>query len=457
MSAPDDATLLTPMWSGSRVAGETSDTAFLAALLAVEVALAQAMAEHGGIPSAAAASITAAAEPHRFDPHSIAVRAREGGNPLIPLLADLRAEVARLDPTAAACVHRGATSQDIIDSALMLLAARALRTIRADLRTAAAGVATLAVHHRNTLMAARTLTQHAVPTTFGLKAAGWLSGLTNAIAGLDAVAGTLPAQFGGAGGTLAASAEQLGPERTLALLDAFAARLGLRAPLLSWHTERSAITRLGDALATAGDVLGKIALDILELARTETAELAEPVIAGRGGSSAMPQKQNPVLSILIAAAARKAPGLAAELHRSAQAVDERPPAAWHVEWETLRELLRQVGGAAELAAELLPGLVVDAQRMRANLDLTAGLVLSERLAAILPELIGVERTRQLIAEAGAGGDLHALLTAALQGRDISAGELLDPANYLGATDALIERALAAFTALGQHHEGANRD
>lgn len=448
-SAPDpgpagDISLLSPAWSGSRVARITSDAAFLAALLECEAALGWALADCDAIPQAAAEAIAQAADPAAFDVRSIALRAREGGNPLIPLLTDLRSRLATIDPTAASAVHLGATSQDMIDSALMLLSKRALIVIGADLRAAADGVAELANTHRTTLMAARTLTQHAVPTTFGLKAAGWLDGLTTAIEALDAAAERLPAQFGGAAGTLAASAHALGPERTTAIVEAFATRLGLRAPRLPWHTQRAPVTRLGDALATAADALGKIALDILVMARTEIAEVAEPAAAGRGGSSAMPQKQNPVLSLLIAAAARTAPSLAADLHRSAQAVDERPDGAWHVEWETLRALLRQTGGAAALAAELLPGLDVDEARMRTNLDRTGGLVLAERLMAELAPPLGRERVQELLARAGRGEELRALLIAALAGTPVDVDALLDPAGYLGLADAFIDRALHAY-------------
>jgi 3-carboxy-cis,cis-muconate cycloisomerase len=439
-----DVSLSAPFWSGCRVAQLTSDDTLLAALLEAEVALAGAMADHGGVARAAADVIARAADPTAFGLRSIAIRARGGGNPLIPLLDDLRARVRTLDPSAVEAVHRGATSQDMLDSAWLLVAARALPVIRADLRTAADGVASLAERYRGALMASRTLTQQGVPTTFGLKAAGWLSGLTEALSGLDALTDTLPAQLGGASGTLAATTLLLGPERALAVVESFAARLGLQAPRLPWHTQRAPMTRLADTLVSVSDALGKLALDVLVMARTEIAEVTEPAAAGRGGSSAMPQKQNPVLSILIAAAARKAPGLAAELHRSAQAVDERPDGAWHVEWGTLQELLRLVGGAAALAAELTPGLVVDEARLRANLALTGGLVLSERLLLELTPVLGRQRVQELIAEAGREGDLRTLLTDVLAGTDISTQTLLDPAGYLGCADIFIERALSDY-------------
>lgn len=439
-----DVSLTAPIWSGLPVARLTSDRAFLAALLEAEVALARAMADHEGISHAAADVIAEAADPAQFDLHSLALRARGGGNPVIPLLADLRKRVAARDPSAAEAVHRGATSQDIIDTALMLVASRALAVIRADLRTAGDGIVALVERYRGALMVSRTLTQHGVPTTFGLKAAGWLNGVTSALRGLERVADQLPAQLGGAAGTLAATTQLLGPAAALAVVDSYAAHLSLWAPRLPWHTHRAPITHLGDALVTVSDALGKIALDVLVMARTEIAEVAEPAADGRGDSSTMPQKQNPVLSILIHAAARKAPGLAAELHRSALAVDERPDGAWHVEWETLRELLRLVGGAAALAAGLTPGLVVDEARLRANLDRTHGLVLSERLMIELASMLGRDRVQELIAAADRGANLRELLSEALGGTDRSVDTLLDPASYLGCADAFIDRALSDY-------------
>ncbi|WP_051441763.1 class-II fumarase/aspartase family protein [Arthrobacter sp. H14] len=446
-----DYSLTAPMWSGTPAAAATSDESILACMLEVEVALATALARHDAIPQAHVGTIRAAADPDNFDVRSIALRARGGGNPVIPLLSDLREQVRQLDPEAVASVHKSATSQDIVDSALMLVAVRAVRIILADLRTAAAGLASLADRHRSTVMAARTLTQQSVPTTFGLKAAGWLYGLTTAARRLERLAPELPAQLGGASGTLAATAQLLNPADALAVVDTFAAELGLLAPAMPWHTRRAPVTELGDALAGVNDALGKIAVDIALLSRTEIAEVAEPAAAGRGGSSAMPQKQNPVLSVLMNAAARKAPALAAELHRSALAVDERPDGAWHTEWSSLQELLRLVGGSAALAAELTPGLQIDDAKMKANLNLSGGLVLSERLMLELAPVLGKDQVQQLIIRAGAGEDLQTLLAAALNGADRaddgekpSVEQLLDPSGYVGCSDAFIGRALSAY-------------
>lgn len=440
-----DYSLTAPMWSGTPAAAASSDESLLAALLEAEVALAAAMAEQGAIPAAHVHTIRTAANPANFDIRSIAVRARGGGNPVIPLLADLRGQVRDLDPDAVPSVHKSATSQDIVDTALMLIAARTAAIIRADLQTAADGLAALVDRHRMTVMAARTLTQQSVPTTFGLKAAGWLQGLTTAARRLDDAASRLPAQLGGASGTLAATVELLDPQAAAAVVEHYAAGLDLRAPELPWHTQRGPVTELGDALAAVTGALGKVAVDVALLSRTEIAELGEPSGDGKGGSSAMPQKQNPVLSVLISAAARKAPGLAAELQRSALAVDERPDGAWHTEWSTLQELLRLAGGCAAVGAELTPGLQVHDKKMKANLRLTGGLVLSERLMLKLAPVLGKETVQQFVTRAGKGEDLRTLLADALEGVEgCDVDELLDPASYLGCSDTFIDRALDAY-------------
>lgn len=238
-----------------------------------------------------------------------------------------------------------------MDTATMLVAARTLDLILADLGRTESALAAVAAAHRDTAMPGRTLTQHAVPTTFGLKAAGWRSLILDARDRLTAVRADLPAQLGGAAGTLAAftvfrttgaqaaadSATQVDPH---ALVAAYARELGLREPELPWHTLRTPIADLAGALAFAAGALGKVAVDVLTLARTEIAEVAE---GSGGGSSAMPHKANPVRSTLIAAAARRAPQLAATLYGALTAEDERPAGAWHAEWEPLRDLLRLVG------------------------------------------------------------------------------------------------------------------
>ncbi|MFF5493465.1 3-carboxy-cis,cis-muconate cycloisomerase [Streptomyces aquilus] len=436
-SAPEsDAGLLAPGWAASPAASATSDAAYLRALLDAEAALTRAQAVLGLAPEAAATAVTAAAGSDGFDARDLAVRARAGGNPVIPLVADLTKAVgAEYGPY----VHRGATSQDILDTATMLVAVRTLDLVRADLARTDAALARLAADHRDTALPGRTLTQHAVPTTFGLKAAGWRSLVLDARDRVTSVRNALPAQLGGAAGTLAAFTAY-GAQDPTALVAAYARELGLREPDLPWHTLRTPVADLAGCLAFTAGALGKIATDVLTLARTEIAELAE---GSGGGSSAMPHKANPVRSTLVAAAARRAPQLAATLYGSLAAEDERPAGAWHAEWEPLRDLLRLVGGAARDAAELTEGLRVHADAMREHLDLTHGLIVSERLSADLAPVLGRARAKALLTELARrsyaeGRSLAELLA---EQPELEKAVDLDPAHYTGAAGTLTDRAL----------------
>ncbi|WP_329415370.1 3-carboxy-cis,cis-muconate cycloisomerase [Streptomyces sp. NBC_00704] len=437
-AARSGSALLAPGWTGSPAARTTDDDSYLRALLDAEAALTRAQEALGAVPEGAGAAVTAAAS-GAFDARSLAERARGGGNPVIPLVADLTEATG---PEYGPYVHRGATSQDIMDTATMLVAARTLDPVLADLDRVQGALAGLAARHRDTAMAARTLTQHAVPTTFGLKAAGWRSLVLDARDRITAVRDALPAQLGGAAGTAAAFTAYGVPD-TSALTAAYARETGLAAPLLPWHTLRTPVADLAACLAFTAGALGKLAEDVLVLGRTEIGELAE---GGAGGSSAMPHKANPVRSTLIAAAARRAPQLAATLYGSLAAQDERPAGAWHAEWEPLRDLLRLVGGAARDAAELAEGLRVDADAMRANLGLTHGLVVSERLSAELSGRLGRARARELLTElarrACAGNRPLVELLALEPGlKDVDLGELTDPARYTGSAGSLTDRAL----------------
>ncbi|MFH9413124.1 3-carboxy-cis,cis-muconate cycloisomerase [Streptomyces rochei] len=439
MTTAPDAGLLAPGWAGSPAADATDDRALVRALLDAEAALTRAQAGLGLAPEEAARAVTEAADPARFDASSLAERARGGGNPVIPLVADLTKAVGE---EHGPYVHRGATSQDILDSALMLVAARALEPLLADLGRTERALARLAAEHRDTAMPGRTLTQHAVPTTFGLKAAGWRALVLDARDRTAAVRSALPAQLGGAAGTLAAFGAYGAPD-PLALPAAYASELGLCAPLLPWHTLRTPVADLAGCLAFAAGALGKIAADVLTLSRTEIGELAE---GSGGGSSAMPHKANPVRSTLIAAAARRAPQLAATLYGSLAAEDERPAGAWHAEWEPLRDLLRLTGGAARDAAELTEGLQVRPEAMREHLALTHGLIVSERLSAELAPVLGRARAKALLTELAGrtyteDRSLAELLAEVpeLKGLDLTA--LTDPARYTGSAGALTDRAL----------------
>jgi 3-carboxy-cis,cis-muconate cycloisomerase len=465
-----DVALLSPVSASPLVAALTGDRAVLAAILAVEAGWAAVLDRAGLAPAGSAAVVAHAADASRYDVAGIAVRAQGGGNPVIPLLADLRAQVKALDTGeidaggvgALGAVHTSLTSQDVLDTALMLLARNTVAALLADVRGTTTALARLAEQHADTLCVGRSLTQHSLPFTFGLKAAQWFHGLAAAARRLEAL--ELPVQTGGAAGTLAAGTVLTAGSASdpFGLSDALAAQLGLASTPAPWHTNRLAVTSLGDALAAVVDALGKIAGDVLFLSRPEVAELAEPRAPGRGVSSAMPQKQNPVLSVLVRSAALQAPALAAQLHLAAANFnDERPDGAWHTEWPALRQLLGLALGAAGHVRELAEGLQVFPAGMRRNLDLSGPLLLSEGVSAAVAPLLGIN---------GAGDDgkqqLQAVVDRTLQApaaeqaetyrrllreavpadllSDRSLDELLDPASYLGQAAGISRRILAAF-------------
>ncbi|MFY1675606.1 lyase family protein [Streptomyces sp. WMMC905] len=463
VSSLTDAGLLSPVRAGTPVEAAVCDAAWLRAMLDAEAGLARAQATLGTLPRHAAEVITASARAERFDLRALAVAARETANPVVGLVRALTAVVAAEDPAAAEYVHRGSTSQDILDTGAMLIAARALEIIRADVRAAADAAGTLAATHRDTPAVARTLGLHAVPTTFGLRAAGWRRLLLDAERRLSRVLSSgLPVSLGGAAGTLAGYLEYatIGAgghkprtgEYVDRLIAAFAAETGLTAAPLPWHALRTPMADLGAVLGFTAGALGKTAVDVQSLARTEVGEVAEPGGAGRGGSSAMPHKRNPVLATLVRSSALQVPALTAALTQCLVSEDERSAGVWHAEWNLLRECLRLTGGAAHTAVELLSGLEVRPGRMRENLRLTASQVVSERVAAALSPLVGRERARSLLAEASArvhreGRGLGEVIRSLPDVADLPEGTvdelvaLCDPTGYTGAASALVERSL----------------
>jgi 3-carboxy-cis,cis-muconate cycloisomerase len=447
---------------------DVSDTAWLQAMLDAEAGLARALERAGLAPAGAGEAVTAAARAKDFDPNELGQLASLTGNP-VPGLA--RALARRVPQTAAGTVHRGATSQDIVDTAAMLLAKRAADVILADLAQAADVTAGLADAHRSSIMIGRTLLQQAVPVTFGLVAAGWLAGLDEARQGLAAVrARRLAVQFGGAAGTLASLGEN-GPQVATLL----ATDLGLTLPALPWHTDRLRIIDLGAALAGVTAVLGKIARDVTLLAQSEVGEVSEgggvaPARESRqqpgssprrGGSSAMPHKNNPVASIAILGCAKQMPGLLATLVSSAEQEHQRAAGAWHAEWEPLTAMLRLAGSAASWGTGLLSGLGVDSSRMAANLKATNGLPLAEHVASLLAGVLGSAQAHDLVAEAAtravnAGLPLQDVLlsVSGLEERLSAAGitaeqieSALEPSGYLGAAGTFVTAALQAHEAL----------
>ncbi|MFG2132533.1 adenylosuccinate lyase family protein [Streptomyces sp. NPDC048751] len=457
-----DAGLLSPVRAGTPAEAATSDLAWLQAMLDAEAALVRAQAALGNVPSDAARTISGLARADQLDLRELAVLSRGAANPVVAVVQAFTALVAAKDPAAADHVHRGSTSQDIFDTGLMLVAARVLDLLVADLDAVAGSLRDLAGAHTGTLMAGRTLALHAVPTTFGLKAAGWLVAVNGAAERLRRVrAEGLVVQLGGAAGTLAGYVEYERLHRAergepvagayaRRLTERFAQEAGLRAPVLPWHSHRAPVAALASELALVTGVLGKIAVDVQSLARTETAEVAEPAGVGRGVSSAMPQKRNPALATLIRSAALQVPAYASVLTQAMLSEDERSAGAWHAEWQPLRECLRLAGGAAYTARELVGGLVVSAERMRANLGLTGGLIVSERLAAVLSSVLGKAAAKEVVSRASAesaatGRSLAEILAGLPQVASRFDAEelagLLDPAAYTGAADELTERAL----------------
>ena len=404
-----------------------SDEAWLHAMLEVERALAAAEARAGVIPAEAARAIADACRAGRFDAAAIGDAGRAPGNPVEPLVGALRKAVGG---EAADHVHRGATSQDILDTAAMLISRRALDLVLEVLTEVAGECARLADAHRSTPMAGRTLLQQAVPTTFGLKAAGWLVGMLEARSGLERIrAERLAVQLGGAAGTLSALGDA-GPEVARLLGE----ELGLAQPIGPWHTNRVRIAELGSALAVAAGAAAKIGLDVGLMSQTEVGEVAE---AEGGVSSTMPQKRNPVGSALAIACAHLVNGHVSVLLAAIPQEHERAVGAWHAEWPALSGALAYTGGAADGARRALVGLEVDPERMRANLELAGGLVMAERASSLLAGQVGRGRAYELVAEAAASGRP---LAEELQ---IELADL-EPTTYLGSAEEFVDRAISAY-------------
>jgi 3-carboxy-cis,cis-muconate cycloisomerase len=371
-------------------AGAVSDDAWFRALLDVEAALARAAARVGLVPTTAADAVTAACgDRSRLDLATVVAKAADAGNPVPPLVRALQEAVGERDAVA---VHVGATSQDILDTALVLLARNAISALDTDLVTASGAAARLAAAHRDDVLMGRTLMQQALPTTFGLKAAGWVAGLDGARLRLAEVVASLPVQYGGAAGTLAAS-----DGSGVAVRTAFAAELGLADVPVPWHTVRLPIADLAGALGATAGVLATVAVDVVLMAQTEVAEVSEG--GARGGSSAMPHKHNPVAAISARACARRAPGLVGTLLGAMEQEHERAAGAWHSEWPTLTALLTTVGSAAAWLAESLEGLRPDTARMAAAVAAARDPELAGAAAQALTTALGRGAAHDAVAEA----------------------------------------------------------
>ncbi len=424
-----------------------SERARVQAMLDFERALATAQAKCGLIPASAAAAIAAACDAQSIDLDELARQSVSAGNRAIPLVRQLTRAVEAADADAAHYVHWGATSQDAIDTGTVLQLRRALPLIEADADALAHALAALAERYKATPMAGRTWLQHATPITFGLKAAGWLAALERDRQRLAQLAPRLYVlQFGGAAGTLAA----LG-ERGIAVAQALADELGLALPEMPWHTQRD---RFAEAAATLGiltGTLGKIARDLASLMQTEVAEAFEPAAAGKGASSTMPHKRNPVGCALALAAAARVPNLVATMLGAMAQQHERGFGDWHAEWDTLPQICLLAGAALHHMRVALEGLEVDAQRMRANLEATHGLIYAEAVTMALAQKIGKPAAHRLvescarsaIAQQRALRDVLAAtpeVTVHLAPEQLD--RLFDPQSATGLAQLLVERVLA---------------
>jgi 3-carboxy-cis,cis-muconate cycloisomerase len=454
-----DFGLLDPLDAGEVAGSAVGDAAWLQAMVDVEVALLRALVHAKLVPESGERIAAGIAHASDLDGIAIAAGGRGGGNPVIPLVKQLSARAEAIEPGASDFIHVGATSQDIVDTAAMLVAHRAITVVSAALRELSAELSALAALHRDTPMAGRTLGQHAAPTSFGLVVAGWLDGVLDSLARVETLGLRLPIAFGGSVGNLGVLTDiarlrrpGVSPTEVVdEVLADLARRLGLRNPDLPWHTNRVPVVELAAALAAVVGAIGAMSVDLGVLSRTEIAEVSERLGAGEGSSSAMPHKRNPVTSVLLVAAARRAPGLVSTVLGAQLAEDQRPSGAWHSEWAALRELERLAVDTSSAAALLGSRLEVDVARMRSNLDLTDGLIYSERVSTILAESIGKADAFELVAAASREAvethrPLRVVVSARLAGADEDVrGQVwaaFDPDSGLGASHLLIDRVLA---------------
>lgn len=438
--------LLAPMLSSAAMRAVCDDRSTLQNMLDFEAALARAEAAAGVIPASAVGSIEAACSADTFDMAALAEAATRSGNLAIPLVKALTANVGKADSEAARYVHWGATSQDVIDSATMLGLRAAIDALDADLNRAIKGFATLARAHRSTAMVARTWLQHALPMPFGLKAAEYASSLARGRCRLRRLRREgLALQFGGAAGTLAA----LG-DNGLAVAERLARELNLPLPEAPWHTHRDRIAEAASHFAILAGTCGKIARDVSLMMQTDIGEAFEPAGEGRGGSSTMPHKRNPVAAASALGCATMAPQLAATIFAAQVQDHERSAGPWHAEWPTLPQLMLVTSGALAAIVDMAEGLDVDAARMRSNLDATHGLIMAEAVTFALADKIGKSDAHHLIEAASKRAvaekkHLREILaadsqvTAYLTPEKITA--LFEPMAYQGVSQALIDRLL----------------
>jgi 3-carboxy-cis,cis-muconate cycloisomerase len=440
--------LLDPLFRSAALDALFSDRARVQRMLDFEAALARAEARVGIIPSAAAAAIEKKCLAELIDFPRLANAAALAGNLAIPLVKQLTSLVAHDDEESSRFVHWGATSQDVIDTGFILQLREALKLICADLDRLSCNSAELTLVFRATPLAGRTWMQHALPTTFGFKVAGWLDALNrhrSRFANIQRRTRVL--QFGGGVGTLAAL-----EGKGLDVAQALARELHLELPDIPWHSHRDRIAEVATTFGLLAGTLGKIARDISLHAQTEIAELSEPVAEGRGGSSTMPHKRNPVTAAVVLSAATRVPALVSTMLSAMVQEDERGLGGWHAEWECLAEIITLSGGALHHLTKTLPGLAIDSQKMHENLGLTNGLIFAEAVTMALGSKIGRLQANQLV-EADCHRalaerkDLRAILAQDPEiARHLSSSDLdrlFDHRQYMGVADLLIDRVLSS--------------
>jgi 3-carboxy-cis,cis-muconate cycloisomerase len=440
--------LFDDLFRSEEVEKALSDRACLQGLLDFEAGLARAEAGAGVIPSSAAAAIAAKCKAEWFDVAELARGAKLAGNVAIPLVKALTKVVAEGDKDAARYVHWGATSQDAIDTGFVLQLRQALQSVGNDLDRLAAALAALATRHRSTIVVGRTWMQQALPTTFGMKVAGWLDAIDRHRGRLrETRRRALVLQLGGAVGTLAA----LGG-RGAEVAKHLAEELALGLPEIPWHSHRDRLAEVATTLGLCVGTLGKIAKDISLHSQTEVAEVLEPAEKGRGGSSTMPHKRNPVASAVVLSAAVRVPALVGTMLSAMVQEHERGLGGWHAEWETLPEIVSLSAGALHQMTELVPRLEIDAERMRENLASTRGLIFAEAVTMALAEKLGKAAAHEVVEQACTTARREKRLlrdvvlgdervTAHVSAEDVD--RLFDARKYLGLAEAFVDRVMAA--------------
>ena len=424
-----------------------SDQGRVQGMLDFEAALARAEAAIGAIPTEVVNDIVAACDASLYDFDELSIAIGNAGNSAIPLVKALGKQIAARNETAERYVHMGATSQDVMDSGLVLQLRSAVGLLEQDLASLADALAQQAQRHAGVPMSGRTWLQQATPVTLGAKIAAWLGSITRHRQRLKELKPRLLClQFGGASGSLAALGEMAFP-----IAESLARELKLNLPDQPWHTQRDRLVEFASFLGLVAGSLGKIGRDISLMMQTEAAEVFEPAAAGKGGSSTMPHKRNPVGAAVMIGAATRAPGLVATMLSAMPQEHERSLGLWHAEWETLPELCCVVSGSLQQALAVIPGLEVDAQRMLQNLDLTHGLVLAEAVSIALAQRMGRDAAHHLIERCcrravEQGKHLREVLGAepevTAQLSSLALDNLLNPTHYLGQSKRWVKRAVA---------------